>query len=48
MQAWDSVNQPMCDEQKKIFGDPDDHTKKEGMKTMGESMDHGHILVMSL
>jgi len=48
MQAWDSVNQPMCDEQKKIFGDPDDHTEKGGMKTMGESMDRGHVLVMSL
>merc|ERR1711931_26920 len=48
MQQWDSVNQPMCDEQKKIFGDPDDHTEKGGMKAMGESMDRGHVLVMSL
>merc|ERR1712215_41012 len=48
MQARDSVNQPMCDEQKKIFGDPDDHTEKGGMRTMGESMDRGHVLVMSL
>jgi len=48
MQPWDSVNQPMCDEQKKIFGDPDDHTEKGGMKAMGESMDRGHVLVMSL
>jgi len=48
MQQWDSVNQPMCDEQKKIFGDPDDHTEKGGMKAMGESMDRGQVLVMSL
>ena len=48
MQAWDSVSQPMCDEQKKIFDDPDDHTKKGGMKTMGESMDRGQVLVMSI
>eukprot|EP00091_Calanus_sinicus_P009334 TRINITY_DN2187_c0_g1_i6.p1 TRINITY_DN2187_c0_g1~~TRINITY_DN2187_c0_g1_i6.p1 ORF type:complete len:539 (+),score=164.76 TRINITY_DN2187_c0_g1_i6:266-1882(+) len=48
MQAWDSVSQPMCDEQKKIFNDPDDHTEKGGMKTMGESMDRGQVLVMSI
>jgi len=48
MQPWDSVNQPMCDEQKKIFGDPDDHTEKGGMRAMGESMDRGQVLVMSL
>jgi len=48
MQDWDSVNQPMCDEQKKVFGDPDDHTEKGGMKTMGESMARGQVLVMSI
>ena len=28
MQAWDSINGPMCDEQKAVFDDPDDHGKK--------------------
>ena len=38
----------MCDATKIVFGDIDDHQKKGGMKTMGESMSRGHVLVMSL
>jgi len=48
MQSWDSISQPMCDEQKAVFDDPDDHSKKGGLKAMGDSMDRGHVLVMSL
>ena len=32
MQAWDSINGPMCDEQKAVFDDPDDHGKKGNHK----------------
>ena len=28
MQDWDSISQPMCDEQKAVFEDPDDHSEK--------------------
>merc|ERR1712198_135137 len=48
MQPWDSISGPMCEEQKAVFDDPDDHSKKGGLKAMGDSMDRGHVLVMSL
>jgi len=48
MQAWDSVSEPMCDEQKATFKDPDDHREKNGLKQMGDSMARGQVLVMSL
>ena len=38
----------MCNEQKAVFDDPDDHAKKGGLKAMGESLARGHVLVMSL
>merc|ERR1712029_402526 len=30
MGDWDSITQEMCDEQKVVFDDPDDHAKKGG------------------
>jgi len=48
MQAWDSINDGMCAEQKVVFQDEDDHGRKGGLKAMGDSMDRGHVLVMSL
>ena len=48
MQAWDAINDPMCDEQKAVFGDPNDHAEKGGLRAMGDSMARGHVLVMSL
>ena len=38
----------MCDEQKVVFDDPDDHAKKGGLKAMSDSLARGHVLVMSL
>jgi len=44
----DSITDEMCGQQKVAFGDPDDHAEKGGLKAMGESMDRGHVLVMSM
>ena len=38
----------MCDKTKGIFGDTNDFKKKGGLKKMGEAMDKGMVLVMSL
>ena len=48
MQAWDSITDPMCEEQKLVFNDFNDHGEKGGLRTMGESLDRGHVLVMSM
>merc|ERR1712070_628378 len=37
-----------CEAQKTMFGDRDDFTKKGGLKTMGEALDRGMVLVVSL
>merc|ERR1711892_121664 len=47
MQNWDSITEEMCAENKQIFGDLDDHTEKGGLAAMGDSMDRGHVLVLS-
>lgn len=38
----------MCEKVKGVFGDQDDFKTKGGLKKMGESMDKGMVLVMSL
>merc|ERR1719232_501870 len=48
MGDWDSITQEMCDEQKVVFDDPDDHAKKGGLKAMSDSLARGQVLVMSL
>lgn len=48
MENWDSITDDMCAEQKVVFGDADDHAEKGGLQRMGDSMDRGHVLVMSL
>jgi len=48
MGDWDSITQEMCNEQKVVFEDPDDHGKKGGLKAMSDSLARGHVLVMSL
>ena len=48
MQDWDSITDGMCDEQKIVFDDPNDHKEKGGLKAMGDSMERGHVLVLSL
>jgi len=47
MQNWDSITEEMCAETKVVFDDMDDHAEKGGLKAMGDSMDRGHVLVMS-
>ena len=37
-----------CSAQKTLFGDKDDFTKKGGLKAMGEALDRGMVLVVSL
>jgi len=48
MQDWDSITDEMCEEQKIVFNDFNDHGEKGGLKTMGESLARGHVLVMSM
>jgi len=43
-----SVTDKFCSQQKKAFGDPDDHAKKGGLKAMGKVLDRGMVLVLSL
>jgi len=44
----DSITDDMCTQSKSIFNDIDDFANKGSMKTMGDSMERGHVLVMSL
>lgn len=46
--AHDSVTDDYCTEIKDYFGDVQDFEAKGGMRAMGQSMDRGHVLVMSL
>lgn len=43
-----SITDAFCSKQKKKFGDIDDFTRKGGLKEMGEAMDRGMVLVLSL
>jgi cellulose 1,4-beta-cellobiosidase len=43
-----SITDEWCSAQKRRFGDPDDFTKKGGLKTMGEALGRGMVLVLSL
>ena len=45
---YNSVTDDFCSAQKQEFGDQNDYEKKGGHKTMGESLDRGMALVMSL
>jgi len=44
----DSITDEFCGQTKVVFGDVDDHGEHGGLKTMGDSMDRGHVLVMSM
>mmetsp|Transcript_109279 Transcript_109279/g.339305 ORF Transcript_109279/g.339305 Transcript_109279/m.339305 type:complete len:321 (+) Transcript_109279:3-965(+) len=46
--ASDSISGDYCKAQKGLFQNPDDFTKKGGLKTMGETLDRGMVLVLSL
>uniref|UniRef100_A0A6A7FZ63 cellulose 1,4-beta-cellobiosidase (non-reducing end) n=3 Tax=Hirondellea gigas TaxID=1518452 RepID=A0A6A7FZ63_9CRUS len=45
---YDSVSDDYCSEIKDFFGDVQAFAEKGGMKALGESLDRGHVLVMSL
>jgi cellulose 1,4-beta-cellobiosidase len=45
---YNSLSDEMCEAHKKTFGDENDFKAKGGMKKMGEAMDKGMVLVMSL
>jgi len=43
-----SITDEFCDEMKTAFGDINDFKKQGGLKAMGEALDRGMVLVMSL
>jgi cellulose 1,4-beta-cellobiosidase len=43
-----SITDEYCDAQKAAFGDPNQHKAKGGLKAMGEALDRGMVLVLSL
>jgi len=43
-----SITDEFCNEMKTAFGDINDFKKKGGLKAMGEALDRGMVLVMSL
>eukprot|EP00429_Kryptoperidinium_foliaceum_P129589 CAMPEP_0176272884 /NCGR_PEP_ID=MMETSP0121_2-20121125/45940_1 /TAXON_ID=160619 /ORGANISM="Kryptoperidinium foliaceum, Strain CCMP 1326" /LENGTH=187 /DNA_ID=CAMNT_0017613063 /DNA_START=16 /DNA_END=576 /DNA_ORIENTATION=+ len=47
-QGGNSVTDDFCEKQKSKFGDLNDFAAKGGMKAMGEALDRGMVLVLSL
>ena len=45
---YDSITDAMCTDHKNAFGDVNDFSAKGGVKAMGDAMDDGMVLVMSL
>ncbi|CAK4536738.1 unnamed protein product [Aphanomyces euteiches] len=43
-----SLTDKVCDQAKVVFGDPNDHSKKGGLKAMGDALKKGVVLTMSL
>lgn len=43
-----SITKQFCEDQKKAFGDPNDFEAKGGLKAMGDALDRGMVLVLSL
>merc|ERR1712187_874143 len=46
--SGNSITDEFCSAQKIAFGDPDDHKAKGGLKKMGEVLDRGLVLALSL
>ncbi|KAH9141954.1 hypothetical protein AeRB84_006134, partial [Aphanomyces euteiches] len=42
-----SITDKTCNQAKTLFGDPNDHSKKGGLKAMGDAIKRGMVLVMS-
>ena len=47
-QKYNSINDSFCNAQKQEFGDPNDYEKRGGDKTMGEALEQGMVLALSL
>jgi cellulose 1,4-beta-cellobiosidase len=45
---YNSITDSFCNAQKQEFNNPNDYEKKGGHKVMGESLERGMVLVMSL
>ncbi|KAK8230674.1 cellobiohydrolase I [Phyllosticta capitalensis] len=45
---YDSISDGFCADQKRVFGDPNDFGKKGGIPRMGDALDRGMVLVLSL
>jgi len=48
LNPYDSITDEFCQRSKGLFEDTDDHTRKGGLKAMGDAMRRGLVLVMSL
>ncbi|CAK4247248.1 unnamed protein product, partial [Aphanomyces euteiches] len=46
--AINSLTEKVCDQSKTVFGDTNDHSKKGGLKVMGDALKKGVVLTMSL
>jgi len=46
--GYNSVSNQFCADQKTLFGDQNDFQKKGGLNALGQSLDRGVVLVMSL
>jgi len=48
IKTYDSVSDAYCNDQKKLFGDRNDFEAKGGLKSLGDTLDRGMVLVLSL
>jgi len=48
LKAYDSVSDSFCKDQKTLFGDKADFENKGGLKALGDSLNRGVVLVLSL
>ncbi|CAK4145788.1 unnamed protein product [Aphanomyces euteiches] len=46
--ATNSITDKVCNQAKTVFGDTNDHSKKGGLKAMGDALKKGVVLTMSL
>ena len=46
--TFNSITDDFCNKQKAAFGDPNDYEKRGGNKAMGDAMDKGMVLALSL
>eukprot|EP00939_MAST-03C_sp_MAST-3C-sp1_P001629 g1629.t1 len=48
LETYDSITDEFCSTQKTAFGDPNIFGKKGGLKVLGDTLDRGMVLVMSM